>query len=179
MINYIKGNIKLKFDDALLIVANNIGFKINIANIDNLLLDSEIELFVKGYVRDDVYVYYGFKTTKEYELFEKLIKVDGVGPKTAMTILAKIPVNELITHIGKADFAKIKSYGISDKIAKKIVVELANLDMDLSTEGGDIPKEAVEALINLGFTKEMIIAKLANISFSTSEEYIKYFLKNR
>ncbi len=124
MINYIKGDIKLKFDDALLIVANNIGFKINIANIDNLLLESEIELFVKGYVRDDVYVYYGFKTTKEYELFEKLIKVDGVGPKTAMSILAKIPVNELITHIGKADFAKIKSYGISDKIAKKIVVEL-------------------------------------------------------
>lgn len=179
MINYIKGNVKLKFNDSILVVGGNLGFKINVANIDKFLLDSETELFVKGYVRDDVYVYYGFNATNEYELFESLLKVDGVGPKTAMSILAKIPMNELVGLISKADFAKIKTYGISDKIAKKIVVELANLDVDLSVEGSSIPDESIEALKNLGFSREQIVAKLANSSFSTPEEYIKFFLKKK
>jgi Holliday junction DNA helicase RuvA len=179
MINYINGKVKYKSGDSIIVETSGLGFKVGLINASNILLESQIELWIKGYIKDDTYTYYGFTNENEYTIFEKLIKVDGVGPKTALTILAKIPLNELITHIGKGDYAKIKSYGISDKIAKKLVVDMANLDINLMSESGNVPNDAVEALKNLGFQREEIIAKLANIELPTSEDYIKYFLKNR
>ncbi len=179
MINYINGKVKYKSGDSIIVETSGLGFKINLANSSNILLSSEVELWVKGYIKDDSYTYYGFTSENEYTIFERLIKVDGVGPKTALAILAKIPLNDLVSLISKGDYAKIKSYGISDKIAKKLVVDMANLDINLMNESDSLPKEVVEGLINLGFQREEIVAKLANIELGSSEEYIKFFLKNR
>jgi Holliday junction DNA helicase RuvA len=179
MINYINGKVKYKSGESIIVETSGMGFRINLINASNVLLDSQVELWIKGYVKDDTYTYYGFPNENEYTIFEKLIKVDGVGPKTALTILAKIPVNQLVSFISKGDYAKIKSFGVSDKIAKKLVVDMANLDINLMSETGSIPQEAVEGLMNLGFQREEIVAKLANIELQSSEDYIKYFLKHR
>lgn len=179
MINYIKGTIKYKSQDSLIVVTAGIGFRITLSDTDNVLLGSDVELWVKGYLKDDSFFYYGFYTESEYSVFEKLIKVDGVGPKTAMSILAKIAISDLFSYISKADYSSIKKAGISDKIAKKLVIDLANVDIDLQDNATLVSKEVVDALMNLGFAKEDVLSKLANLDLGSSEDYIKYFLKNR
>ncbi|MDX2506376.1 MAG: Holliday junction branch migration protein RuvA [Gammaproteobacteria bacterium] len=161
-------------------------------------LDRPVVLLIHMVVREDAQLLYGFYSEPERLLFKSLIKVNGVGPKLALTILSGISANEFVQVIKNNDESGlIRLPGIGKKTAQRLIVEMRDrlddwksdaLDsMDKSsTESAtlsseqDMIKEAVSALIALGYKPieaSKMISQLATQDQS-SEMLIKQALKN-
>ncbi|MEK7653475.1 MAG: Holliday junction branch migration protein RuvA [Patescibacteria group bacterium] len=163
MIAYLKGQIKsksaaLKKDAWLVLVANSVGYKVFVSPSfwEKAKEDEEREIFIHTHVAEGVLDLYGFATREELEFFGVLISLSGIGPKSAMDILAKAKVADLksAAQTGNADILS-KVSGIGPKTAQKIVSGLkekfGGLDGDVSGwENGF--GEALEALIGLGYS---------------------------
>lgn len=111
-------------------------------------------------VRDDAMDLYGFASKKDRELFELLISVSGIGPKSALNILSLASADTLMSAIQTGSTAHLtKMSGIGKKTAEKIVLELRDKVGDISgdTEGGVVSAgisndlDAIEALKSLGY----------------------------
>ncbi len=95
-----------------------------------------VTLRVHTHVREDVIALYGFGTTSEQDLFERLIAVSGIGPKLALAVLSGIDVGELVRAIRTQDVARLtKIPGIGKKTAERIGLELKDrLPLDAAVE---------------------------------------------
>lgn len=154
---------------------NGVGYRVKTQNSNLKYQSGEmVELYIHTAVREDDISLYGFKSREELELFEMLIEVSGVGPKTAMEILAGAKVEEIEKAIREADvafFSRIK--GIGKKSAQRIIIDLKNKigslkDIDL----GMIEEEDAVALAlkQFGFKAAEIEAVMKQIDRSKSEE---------
>jgi Holliday junction DNA helicase RuvA len=189
MISYIQGTVS-KIDEELIIVeTNNIGYGIftSLNTIDSVNLNEEIKVHTHLYVREDKINLFGFLTEEELDMFEKLIKISGVGPKAAIAILSISKVKTLKREIANENINYLKkASGIGKKTAGKIVLELKD-KMDVIFEDDDgveidssISGSFVEnALIQLGFNKMEIRKALSKIKSEgkQEEEIIKEALK--
>jgi len=189
MISYIQGTVS-KIDEELIIVeTNNIGYGIftSLNTIDSINLNEEIKVHTHLYVREDKINLFGFLTEEELDMFEKLIKISGVGPKAAIAILSISKVKTLKREIANENINYLKkASGIGKKTAGKIILELKD-KMDVIFEDDDgveidssISGSFVEnALIQLGFNKMEIRKALSKIKSEgkQEEEIIKEALK--
>lgn len=189
MISYIQGIVS-KIDEELIIVeTNNIGYGIftSLNTIDSINLNEEIKVHTHLYVREDKISLFGFLTEEELDMFEKLIKISGVGPKAAIAILSISKVKTLKREIANENINYLKkASGIGKKTAGKIILELKD-KMDVIFEDDDgveidssISGSFVEnALIQLGFNKMEIRKALSKIKSEgkQEEEIIKEALK--
>ena len=125
---------------------------------------------------------YGFLQKEEMELFEMLISVSGIGPKTALGLIGLSSVENLKTAIvsGKADFLH-RAPGIGQKTAERIILELKS---KLADEGGDGSKlesdiELEDALVDLGYDKNVSRQAIKKIpeGIVDSEKRLKEALK--
>jgi Holliday junction DNA helicase RuvA len=137
-----------------------------LAPLSESIVDSgEVTLFTAHVIREDSQTLYGFFSRVEKELFERLITVSGVGPKTAISILSYYGYDETISLISDGDEKSLsKVSGLGIKSAKKIIIELQTKIDELGTlETTKQPKETTnirkqnikeleEALSSLGFT---------------------------
>ncbi|MBG0763630.1 MAG: Holliday junction branch migration protein RuvA [Tissierellales bacterium] len=106
MISYIQGTVS-KIDEELIIVeTNNIGHGIftSLNTIDSINLNEEIKVHTHLYVREDKINLFGFLTEEELDMFEKLIKISGVGPKAAIAILSISKVKTLKREIANENY---------------------------------------------------------------------------
>jgi Holliday junction DNA helicase RuvA len=189
MISYIQGTVS-KIDEELIIVeTNNIGYGIftSLNTIDSINLNEEIKVHTHLYVREDKINLFGFLTEEELDMFEKLIKISGVGPKAAIAILSISKVKTLKREIANENINYLKkASGIGKKTAGKIVLELKDkmdvifedddgVEMDSSISGSFVEN----ALIQLGFNKMEIRKALSKIKSEgkQEEEIIKEALK--
>jgi len=86
---------------------------------------SRVELRVHTHVREDALALYGFATPLEHNLFERLISINGVGPKLALAVLSGIEPAELIRAVRSQDVARLtKIPGVGKKTAERIGLEL-------------------------------------------------------
>lgn len=141
---------------------NGIGYQVFVPEELALKINSggEIELFTYQHVREDALQLFGFKTIEELKLFEQLISVSGVGPKTALSVFAVAPIEDIISAIKSSNASILKKVsGIGTKIAERIVLELKNKVAAFSNMAGvknadelDADADAVEALVALGFS---------------------------
>jgi holliday junction DNA helicase RuvA len=119
---------------------------------------ARVELRVHTHVRDDAIQLFGFATSLEQTLFERLIGVSGIGPKVALSILSGIEAPDLVRAIRQADLARLVSIpGVGKKTAERIVVELrdrmpAGQSLE-AAEGGDVRSDLLSALANLGYQR--------------------------
>ena len=136
MLSFIKGKIADKEENVVIIEANGVGFEINISTNSYLMLPpigETVCIYTYLHVREDEMSLFGFIDKLEREVFKKLLLVNGVGPKLAITILSGISAAELTVAVasGRSDMLKgIK--GVGAKIRDRIVLELKE-KMDLST----------------------------------------------
>jgi len=189
MISYIQGTVS-KIDEELIIVeTNNIGYGIftSLNTIDSINLNEEIKVHTHLYVREDKINLFGFLTEEELDMFEKLIKISGVGPKAAIAILSISKVKTLKREIANENINYLKkASGIGKKTAGKIILELKDkmdvifedddgLEIDSSISGSFVEN----ALIQLGFNKMEIRKALSKIKSEgkQEEEIIKEALK--
>ncbi|MBU1132230.1 Holliday junction branch migration protein RuvA [Patescibacteria group bacterium] len=173
MLSYIKGKIILKTEHFLIIENQGLGYKIFVASNISQSAQSgnETELFLYQHVREDSLQLFGFSDYNELSLFELLISVSGIGPKTALGVFALAGVNDIKSAIINNDSSMLKKVsGIGNKTAERIVLELKNKVAGIVGVGGIKSKEemsadseAVEALTALGFSREKVREVLQEI----------------
>lgn len=186
MIAQITGNITYKDAHFFIIDVHGIGYKVRTLHeiARKNLLQKEITLFTHLAVREDALDLYGFKNKEELGLFEKLITVSGIGPKSALAILNLAPIQNLIQAISSGDAIYLtKVSGIGKKSAAKIILELKDT-ITYSKETKDAgqlreEEDALDALVSLGYgTNEArnALRQIKNKHISTGET-IKEALK--
>ena len=160
MLSYIKGQDKLKPAQFIIIENNGIGYKVFVSA--DLLLESkvgdEVELYTYQHVREDALMLFGFKNYDQLQLFELLISISGVGPKTALGVFAVAEPADIKSAIVNEDASVLKKVsGIGAKTAERIVLELKNKVTgdfgEIKTKeelSGDV--DSIEALVSLGYS---------------------------
>lgn len=187
MIGFLNGIVEF-FDQGRLVVnVNGVGYKVFISSdvLSKTRIGEKIKLHTHTHVREDVLDLYGFLDLLDLRLFENLIGVSGVGPKTALGIFSVGNREIIINSILKGDvsfFTTVPRLG--KKNAQKIIIELKGKlgstgDLDLSSLDSKENSEAVNALKSLGFTIGEINNALKEIDgqAKTTEEKIKLALK--
>ena len=170
MYAYIKGEIADISEDVLVLECNNIGYNIRIAPRVAQRLPG-IGAFVKIYtytsVREDAFQLFGFLSKDDLEIYKKLIAVNGIGPKGALSILSAMSADDLRMAIVAGDAKAIaKAPGVGNKSAERIILELKDKIAMRISYGGDADfgsgtyaaqdsaskNEAIEALVALGYS---------------------------
>lgn len=186
MLSFIRGKIKNKGDNFVILERNNLGYKIfvNQKLISELNEGEETEFYLYENIREDADELFGFSAFEELQLFEKLISVNGVGPKIAQAIFAAYSVEQILSAISnqQADVLSEVS-GLGTKTAERIVLELKNkidyIEGTGKVESVSINNDALEALINLGYNKMQARDALSKVSkeIKDSGEQLKEALK--
>jgi Holliday junction DNA helicase RuvA len=142
----------------------------------------EVKLFTMQIIREDAQLLFGFMDMSEKKLFQRLIKINGVGPKVAMAICSTYTPAQFAVVINNKDMNGVKKVpGIGPKSAGRILVELAGFDEEL-VASTDAPKsiafaQASEALESLGFKKDKISKALSSCSGDDTASLVKEALK--
>ena len=146
-------------------------------------MGKEVELYIYTHVREDVLDLYGFSQKDELELFQLLLNVSGVGPKSALIIIDRgvVAVRQAIVSTDVSFFTSIPRIG--KKNAQKIILELKGklgslAELDLEDIGGQT-QEVIEALQTVGFSKSEALEAVRNLpgDVETIEDKIRYALK--
>ncbi|MCR5756430.1 MAG: Holliday junction branch migration protein RuvA [Selenomonas sp.] len=194
MIGFLRGQVAALKTDYCLLDVNGVGYRVFVAGStrNKLRLKEETQLFTYMNVYQDGITLYGFASEEEYDIFQLLIGVSGIGPKVALGILSAITVDGLCKAIqNKQATVLTKLPGIGKKSAERLILELKDKvgfaadgdDEVLTLEmegplGDDMISEAQAALVALGYSQAEIapILKKATKCKST-EEIIKLALK--
>lgn len=155
------------------------GIHISLSCSLSLKAQDEVKLLITEIIREDAFMLFGFTQKLEQEIFERLIKINGVGPKVAMAILSTFSPEDFVKIIESKNVQALqKVSGIGAKGASKIMVDLAGF-FDFSKEDSisQAHKEASMALEGLGFKKGDIAQVLKKISAQETSAIIKEALK--
>lgn len=131
MIGYLAGTLKhIDVDEssAIVVVNGGVGYRVlmPIPDLARARIGEDVEAWVHTHVREDAIVLFAFLRRDSFVMFERLIAVQGVGPKTALALLSGIDGAELVRVIGEKDEARLtKVPGVGKKTAARIVLELA------------------------------------------------------
>lgn len=186
MISYLKGIYQANLSDRIVIDVGGVGYGVAVGDrVKNQAKpEEELAVYVYTHVRDDVLDLYGFDSREELELFQLLLQVSGVGPKSALLIVDR-GVEAVKQAIIKADtgfFTTIPRIG--KKNAQKIIIELKSKlgsleELDLSQEGGET-QEVMEALQAVGFSRQEAIKAVRQLpeELTSPEEKVRHALKH-
>ena len=183
MIVGLKGNIKYKEPSFVHVYVSGIVYEVFISlQTFSALGSDEVELFISHIIREDAQLLFGFLDKSEQKLFQRLIKINGVGPKVAMAICSTYTPTQFATLVNNKDINGIKKVpGIGPKSAGRILVELNGFDAELITTSTSPQTrsfgEATEALESLGFKKDKISKALSSCSAEDTASLVKEALK--
>lgn len=171
MIRYIKGILEHKDIDYIIVDVNGIGFKIftSLSTIQSLKeVGSEVKIHTYLQVREDNLSLFGFTSAEELKMLELLLKVSGVGPKVAISIISNLSPSKFSLAVITDDVKTLSTVpGIGKKTAQRIILELKDKikkeqkDITAYAEENDIvdmdkkdtkASEAIAALMVLGYT---------------------------
>lgn len=189
----ITGNVVFSDENSVAIDCGSVAYLVftSLNSLKTVEKNGTVTFFTYLNVREDAMELYGFVTKKELESFKLLISVSGVGPKAALAILSQFSPEGLASAIAVGDSKAItRAQGVGPKLAQRVVLELkGKMDIDLEEIGGvrmdDISSpeqgsvaEAINALIQLGYSRTEAVGALKGTDASSStEELIKHALK--
>ena len=184
MIAFIRGNVYSYGNDYVIMDTGSIGYRVYVAHPLKISKKDEVILYTYQYVREDAQILYGFTTLEEHDLFLRLITVKGVGPRTALGMLAMSSAKEMITAIENNDVKFMKSLpGIGAKTASQIVLDLKGKLVEAESENTESEnqdiKDALEALKGLGYKSgelQGIAKELALLPPDSVQGYIRHAL---
>lgn len=159
MYAYISGIIKHIGTDYIVVEANSVGYKIITPNPYQYSLQQETICYTYLYVREDALDLYGFIDLNAKDLFEQLISVTGIGPKSACAILASGDVSSVIDAISRGDVTYLTKFPkVGPKTAQQIILDLkGKLKQSEVVSSNKELDEAIEALKALGYKDKEII----------------------
>ncbi|MBP7522907.1 MAG: Holliday junction branch migration protein RuvA [Leptothrix sp. (in: Bacteria)] len=188
MIGRLSGLLAEKSPPLVLIDVNGVGYEADVpmSTFYNLpALGERVTLLTHLIVREDAHLLYGFLTGQERSTFRELIKISGVGPRTALAILSGLSVPELATAISRQESGRLQKVpGIGKKTAERLLLELkGKLGADLGLPSAQVASEAqvdiVQALMALGYNEKDAAAALKKLPADVGvSEGIKLALKS-
>ena len=167
MIGRLSGLLLDKNPAQLIVDCNGVGYEVGVpmSTFYNLPATGErITLLTHMVVREDAQLLYGFGTTQERELFRELIKISGIGARTALAILSGMSVNDLAQAVTLQEVGRLTRIpGIGKKTAERLLLELkGKLGAELGTAPGtegESSNDVLSALLALGYSeKEALLA---------------------
>jgi Holliday junction DNA helicase RuvA len=162
MIGRLTGVIAEKSPPQVLVDVNGVGYELDVpmSTFYNLPgLGERTTLLTHFVVREDAQALFGFLTHDERSTFRQLVKISGVGPRTALSILSGLSVAELAAAVGRQESGRlVKVPGIGKKTAERLLLELkGKLGPDLGLPAAATPTDAqadiVQALVALGYNE--------------------------
>ena len=180
MIVLVEGNILFKDPTKVVLkTSNGIGYEIKISlNTYNLIDKDFLSLHTIQVIREDAHLLFGFANENEKLMFAKLIKVNGIGPSTALSICSTFTPNSFFEAISANDINAIKSVpGIGPKSAKRLLVELSDFTPSSEIVPNSSFVEATLALESLGFKKDKITKVLSSCKETSTSNLIKEALR--
>lgn len=196
MISFLKGILVEKRPPELVVDVQGVGYEITVsmnAFYDLPELGKVVQIPTYLIVREDAHLLYGFRDQKERSLFKLLLKVSGVGPKMAITLLSSIDPDGFVRCIQLNDTAAlVRLPGIGKKTAERLVVEMRDrlddwaLELSVSNTANQklsehqVQHEAISALLTLGYKQPEAKRAVDNVvkENATSEELIRLALKS-
>lgn len=178
MIYYLKGEIVQILDESIIIDVSNIGYKVLVSHPTDYEIGQQVTLYTHQVIREDEQYLVGFTSLEEKAVFISLIKVKGLGPKSAIVALRDTTPQQVINAIASNNVAYLKKLpGIGAKAAAQIILDLKG---ELTGSKGDpgVYDEVYEALKSLGFKGAAIDRVLASINEpnASTEELVKIAL---
>jgi len=135
---------------------NGLGFKLFTPVYEGLSLNMDSSFFVCDFIKDENYIIYGFKTERELKMFNKLMTVNGVGMKTAISLLRAASIDQLVYLIKNKKVRELSSvYGVGTK-ANNIVFELENKLEEFDSGALFAYENVYRALINIGYKPTIV-----------------------
>jgi Holliday junction DNA helicase RuvA len=162
MIGRIEGRLLEKNPPGILVDANGVGYEIDVPMSTFYQLPSiseRVTLLTHLIVREDAHQLYGFSTNSERAAFRELIKISGVGARTALSVLSGLSVSELAQTITLQESGRLTRVpGIGKKTAERLLLELkgklgADLGTAKTTAAGDTAADVIRALLALGYNE--------------------------
>lgn len=150
---------------------------------------NDVSLRVRTHVREDAISLYGFLTALELDLFDRLIAINGIGPKVALAVLSGIEAGELVRAVRGQDVARLTRIpGVGKKTAERIGLELkdklpsaAPAGDAVDAGGGDLRDDVISALVNLGYQRataeKAVIAELKTSAGAPFEDVLRGALR--
>lgn len=196
MYEYLIGKITAINPHYIVVEVNGIGYQLQVANPFRYEENTTQKVYVYQAVRENDVTLYGFYDLAEKQLFLKLISVSGIGPKSALAILATNDQGGFVAAINADDEAYLTKFpSIGKKTAKQIILDLKgkmddietptpmvdqqNLALDFDNEQPYL-KEALEAMLSLGYTKtevKKVSKKLKDFQADSTDAYLSAALK--
>jgi len=187
MIGRLSGILLEKNPPQLLVDCNGVGYEVNVpmSTFYNLPgLGEKVVLLTHLTVREDAHILFGFGTAEERNVFKQLVKITGVGARTALSILSGMSVADLVQAITLQEAGRLtKIPGIGKKTAERLLLELkGKLGADLGAAGGAINSDAtsdiLNALLALGYSDKEAMLALKHVPAGTGvSDGIKLALK--
>jgi Holliday junction DNA helicase RuvA len=178
MIGFLRGILAHKAPPLLLLDVHGVGYEIEapMTTFYNLpAVGSEVKLHTHLVVREDAHILFGFSSEADRALFRSLIRVSGVGPKLALTLLSGLTADQFQRAIHENDtHALIRLPGVGKKTAERLIIEMrdrlpefggAALDVSINiSAAANSPKqEAISALCALGYKPQDATKMVQNI----------------
>nr|WP_217345861.1 Holliday junction branch migration protein RuvA [Noviherbaspirillum sp. L7-7A]MBV0880204.1 Holliday junction branch migration protein RuvA [Noviherbaspirillum sp. L7-7A] len=186
MIGRLSGTLLEKNPPQLLIDCGGVGYEVSVpmSTFYNLPgLGEKVVLLTHLAVREDAHLLYGFGNAEEREVFRQLIKISGVGARTALSILSGMSVGELSSAITLQESGRLTRIpGIGKKTAERLLLELkGKLGADIGAGGaqhGDASSDILNALLALGYSDKEATLAMKQVPAGTGvSEGIKLALK--
>mgnify|MGYP000690247933 FL=1 len=191
MYEYLNGELAHILPTAIVVDVHGVGYQVVFANPYRLQdsLKKQIKVLVQQVVREDSITLYGFISSEERELFQRLISVSGIGPKSAMSILANDDTEGFVNAVESGNVTYLTKFpGVGKKTAQQIILDLKGKFEALpeettkavvSTNQATL-EEAKEALLGLGYSAKEITKiwkSLEAVAPSTTQEALKVAFK--
>ena len=191
MYEYFNGELAHILPTAIVVDVHGVGYQVVFANPYRLQdsLKKQIKVLVQQVVREDSITLYGFISSEERELFQRLISVSGIGPKSAMSILANDDTEGFVNAVESGNVTYLTKFpGVGKKTAQQIILDLKGKFEALpeettkavvSTNQATL-EEAKEALLGLGYSAKEITKiwkSLEAAAPSTTQEALKVAFK--
>ncbi|HGI4240191.1 TPA: Holliday junction branch migration protein RuvA [Streptococcus agalactiae] len=192
MYDYIKGKLSKITAKFIVVETAGLGYMIYVANPYSFsgYVNQEVTIYLHQVIRDDAHLLFGFHTENEKEIFLNLISVSGIGPTTALAIIAVDDNEGLVSAIDNSDIKYLTKFPkIGKKTAQQMILDLSGKFVEASGESATSRKvsseqnsnleEAMEALLALGYkaTELKKVKAFFEGTNKTVEQYIKSSLK--
>ena len=197
MIGRIRGVLIYRSESEVIVEAGGVGYALQISATtrDRLpALDDELSLWVTTRFRDDQIFLYGFLERREQTMFLRLLKVNGVGPKLAFTIISGASIDQLERQLVNQEAKELaKLPGVGKKLSQRLVLELGEFlkkelgeleladlcggDGAVGNRKNDVGRELMAALTALGYRESEVAATVAGILKKYPDQALEVLLK--
>jgi holliday junction DNA helicase RuvA len=200
MIGKLKGIIDTLYTDSCILDVNGVGYHVYVPQnlLKNMIMGDFMTLYIDTWVREDAITLYGFESEIQKSCFKLAVTVQGVGGRSALSLLSVLSPSEFLSAITQQNQNEItKADGIGPKVATRILTELKNkaqqmaLTYEFETEITkhtapaalqNFLEDAVEILVRLGYAKFEVTQVIQKIDFNlhsniTTEKAVPLILK--